>query len=105
MIRFKDDVSLFGVRPEIVLAIFVAHEVYRDIGKELVVTSCRDGKHSPGSRHWIGYAVDLRTRHLTPTEALDVRDELADRLTDEFDVVLESNHLHVEVDPKGLSHG
>jgi hypothetical protein len=71
-----------------------------DYGYECVVTSVVDGKHSHGSLHYAGYAMDLRTRHLTPTDQSLIVSALKKALTDEFDIVLEENHIHIEYQPK-----
>lgn len=63
---------------------------------EMVVTSVSEGKHSPGSLHYVGHAFDMR---LPAEPALFVAD-LKSALGEEFDVVRESDHIHVEWQPK-----
>lgn len=98
--KLKPGVKVTGVSPEIAVALQVAEGVYRELGHELVVTSLLDGKHSPRSLHYVGRAFDCRTREMPP----DVQNRLVARLREalgaEFDVVLESDHAHVELDPK-----
>lgn len=97
--KLKPGVRLLGLRPEMTVALLAAHTVYGD--RELVITSVVDSKHSRGSLHYKGLAIDLRTRNLdNRAEAQLIRDALAEALGDEFDVVLERNHLHIEYDPK-----
>lgn len=96
----KPGVRIHGIAPEMVVALMAADGVYRANGAELVVTSVADGVHSRGSKHYIGHAVDLRTRHIKPQVAVKVRNELAEALGADFDVVLEGDHIHVEFDPK-----
>lgn len=102
--RLKDSsVSIFGVRPELVLACTIVDQVFKEAGTELVITACteRTTKHMKGSAHYNGCAFDARTRDLTVKLQNWVADESRIRLGGEFDVVLESDHLHVEYQPKG----
>lgn len=94
----KAGVRLLGIRPEMVVAIMVAQEVYRANGADLAVTSVIDGTHSRASKHYTGCGVDLRTRHLQ--DPAKVHRELKDALGEDFDVILEDDHIHVEYDPK-----
>ncbi len=96
----KRGVKARGLQPEIALAVAEAREIYRGMGVEIVITSLLDGKHSKKSLHYKGLAVDLRTRHLSPSDRALVMARLREALGDEYDVVLESDHLHVEFDPK-----
>lgn len=98
--RFKSGVKVGGLQPEILTALAVADGVYREHGAEFVVTSVMDGRHGPGSKHYEGFGFDSRTRHVARPVAERIADEVRRRLTDEYDVVLESDHLHVEFDPK-----
>lgn len=78
----------------------IIDEVYKKYGDEAIITSGIDGKHSVGSLHYAGAALDFRTRELSSENQQKVRDEIKERLGDDFDVILESNHLHVEWQPK-----
>lgn len=99
--RLKDNtVKLHGIRPELLFALQVAAEVYKVYGQELVITSCNDSKHAPTSLHYAGCAVDLRTNYFTKATAIKVRDEIKERLGIDFDVILESDHLHIEYQPR-----
>lgn len=98
MIHIKEGVRLIGLQPAIVLAIMIAAGVYEREGLELVVTSLADGQHSRGSLHYVGAAVDFRIYPESNPE--DLRQRLAEALGGDFDVVLESNHIHVEWQPK-----
>ena len=87
--------------------IHVADQVYAKHGEpELVVTSGMEGTHSPGSLHYVGLAVDLRLPAVDlrlPSDrakCLAIRNELAERLGQDFDVLLEADHFHIECQPK-----
>ena len=64
--------------------------------EEAVITSARDGKHMEGSLHYKGQAIDLRTKHVL--EALTKK--IKEYVGSDYDVVLESEHIHLEWDPK-----
>ncbi len=101
MLKFKSGVKVNGIKPEILLAIAVANDIYKMWGVlDTVVTSVTDGVHSRGSLHYIGHAVDLRIYNFDEDEKLGVVNSLRDALTDEYDVVLEERHIHIEFQPK-----
>ena len=98
--NIKPGVKLRGIRVEIAMAVLSAMDAYAQFGKEVTVTSVNDGVHGVGSLHFQGAAVDLRTRHLTEDEIETVVTEMRNGLGKEFDVVLESDHIHCEFQPK-----
>lgn len=104
MISIKPGAKLDGLRPEMVLAIVVAEQVYShsQADLDLVVTEATGGQHMVGSLHASGRAVDLRTRDVSPVMLPVIVSELRSRLGENYDVVLEtvSPHIHVEFDPK-----
>ena len=63
---------------------------------EMVVTSARDGKHREHSLHYVGQAVDLRTRDFVDMWVQYLRQALGE----DWDVVAEKDHIHCEYDPK-----
>ena len=70
-----------------------------------VITSALDGDHMHGSLHYVGRAMDLRTRHLKPHQRIAYSRFMSYMLRDDFDIVLENSHMHVEYDPKEKPHG
>ncbi len=98
--KLKSNVKLNDLQPQILIAAMVANDVYRQHGKELVITSVNDSKHSEHSLHYSGNAIDIRTRYFDYQEKLDVYKEISKRLVSDFDVVLEKDHIHIEYDPK-----
>lgn len=97
--ELKAGVQLANLSPQIVLALTMADQAYRAIGVSMVVTSISDGKHSAGSLHYSGQAADLRTRTVPVKQRQALRDTIARTVGSEFDVVLESDHIHLEFDP------
>lgn len=92
-----------GIQPEILLAIIIADGVWKSLGTvELVITCLTDShKHRPKSLHNKGQAVDLRTNNLAAGVAQNYAGVLRQSLGQDYDVVIEPSHLHLEFDPKG----
>lgn len=97
--RLKQGVSLAGLKPEALAGMMLADEVFKAAAIDCVVTSGTEGKHSPGSLHYVGLAFDLRSRALY--SLLDgVVQDLKGALGAEFDVVVAPTHIHIEFQPK-----
>lgn len=97
--RIKAGVRVLGLRPEMAVAIIVAREVFAQHKVELVITSIIEGTHERASLHYTGCAADLRRPTSQPDAEAVVRD-LRDALGDDYDVILEGDHIHVEFQPK-----
>lgn len=97
MIAIKPGVRVSTLKPEIVLAIMIARDLWLEQAQALTITSGIEGQHKVGSLHYAGLAVDLR---LPTANKERMVAQLAIRLGAEYDVVLESDHIHVEYDPK-----
>jgi hypothetical protein len=98
MIRYKPGVKIQGIQPEILATYNVIESAFSP--KTAVITSAKDGRHKRGSLHYSGNAIDLRTRHLVAGEPEKILLLLREWLTDEFDVILEKDHIHLEFQPK-----
>jgi len=97
----KTGVDLRGLQPQMAVAYSIAQGIYHEkAGVPCVITSASDGKHGPQSLHYCGKALDLRTNHLRPDQVHTVFVALKAALGVQFDVVLESDHIHCEYDPK-----
>ena len=100
--KLKPGVKLKDLQPQIVVAMVVVDSIYQAHDTDCVITSCNDSTHKPDSFHYRGLAIDVRTRnYFEDKQAL--RDEIAQALGEEFDVLLEgvgteSEHLHIEHD-------
>ena len=97
MLVITNGVRLAGIRPEILLAAAVAEGVYQAEGRDCVITSGLEGKHMANSLHYSGNAIDLRIAGSKDPSLTAAKIRAA--LGDEFDVVLESDHIHVEFQP------
>ena len=104
MVSLKAGVWVLGVRPEVLLAIHVAEGLWTAEGVPLVITAVIDGKHSTGSAHYRGCAVDLRTNNLAADRPQLVVQALQVALGSDFLVLYEGEgtpqaHCHVEYRP------
>jgi uncharacterized protein YcbK (DUF882 family) len=101
MMRFKEGIKLAGIRAEIVMALTITADVFRDVANaELIVTEITGGTHGRGSLHYVGQAADIRSRNLTKSQQTNVVLEMRERLGENYDVILESTHIHLEFQPK-----
>lgn len=100
--------SFLTLHPSLLHALEVTDRVFRAVtGKHAVVTGLQEEGHSEESRHYGREndvrcrAFDVRIRDFQPSQLESILKELRVRLPSvEFDVVLESSHLHIEVDEK-----
>lgn len=94
----KLGVAIDKLNPEIRRSLVAIETVYNKYGYEPVITATYDGNHKVSSLHYRNDAVDLRLPGSKVMNALCV--EMRTVLGKNFDVVLESDHIHVEYDPK-----
>ena len=97
--KLKGGVKLLGVQPEIVLAIMICEKIYAKYNIEMVVTSITDSKHSTFSRHYQGFAFDLRTRNVPESKRGQILGEIKESLTKDFNVIDEGSHFHIGYKP------
>jgi len=100
--KLKKDVRVFGIRPEVVLALQIAETVWLEHGEELVITSATDSQHSNTSRHYLGCAADLRTNYFLADQVEKVAKELRDALGEDFYVLVHKTHIHLSFKPKAI---
>jgi hypothetical protein len=101
MMRLKAGLSgarVGGIEQETVLAIMIAASVYDKFEQPFMVTAVTDSKHMPGSLHYVGLAVDLGMPSANVKNVL--LQSLREALADDFDVVEEGDHIHIEFQPK-----
>lgn len=92
-------VVLHGLDPRVEAAIpRMARAFLAATGAMMVITAGRDGVHSTGSLHYSGRALDIRIRGLTDEARRGARDALAAELGRGWDVILEPDHIHAELD-------
>ena len=95
----KDDVNICGLQPETLFGILICKSVFEALNQPFCITSVCDGQHKEGSKHYDGFAFDLRIFSLRGIGSMEMRDRLQRALGGQFDVVLEPTHIHVEFDP------
>lgn len=96
----KAGASIKGAKPELVIGLIIAASVYETFGVDLVVTEITGGTHSPGSLHYVGLAADLRTNNVPEGRVPTLFNNLKIALGAQFDTVQESDHIHIEFQPK-----
>ncbi len=102
----KDDVIIQGQHfdPVMVRIIDVARETAPMMEKGTVwITSANDSMHMEGSLHFNNRAFDIRIWNIlghVQDEARLWAERMQVALGDDYDVLLEADHLHVEWDPK-----
>jgi hypothetical protein len=109
MLRVKPGVSLSKLVPQMVLAAVVVDQEYAKLGVDCWITSGDDGEHRTGSLHYVGKALDFRTRHIEPPLVTDpsmaninLAFRIQERLGAQFRVAFETStttrteHVHAE---------
>lgn len=99
LVRMKRGVVMMGRHECLFRMIDAAKVAYFTIGKDVIITSGCESTHSPSSLHYQGKALDFRTRHLSDTDRVEVMDKLKINLGNDYDVLFEGDHFHVEYDP------
>lgn len=93
--------------------LFAVDEFWRDaLGYGIVITSARDGDmHRHHSLHYAGAAVDIRTwdkvnsgRQLHGTRREALLEMVAGLMGNDFQVLDEIDHFHIEYQPAGLGY-
>ena len=100
MISLKEGVKLTGLKPEMVVGFIIVSSIYEFLGYDCVITSGLDGAHSKTSLHYAGCALDFRTRQMIASDKKELSERCKEALGEDFDVVLEQTHLHVEYQPR-----
>jgi len=100
--ELKKGVNPIGLRPELLLALIVADQIWKENGFHFVVTSLNDSKHSRTSLHFDGKAADLRIWDIPSPKLKEMTKELHKRLGDnpDYDIIIEKDHVHMEYQPK-----
>lgn len=106
----------YGVNPTMSKVITEHFDVMDRIFKEhanreAIITSANDGRHGKNSIHYKikgatgatfkeSGACDLRSRDVLMSKRDVILRELKEELGDDYDIILESSHYHLEWDPK-----
>lgn len=101
----KPTTLLYGIKPEMVICHPIAEAIFNEMGFSCVITSGVGKEHKKYSLHPVGYALDLRTKHIV---SLSIKKKIVEKMKKYLpccDVILEhvgedQEHLHYEFDPK-----
>lgn len=102
----KNGVIINGAHfyPEIVKIVEAARETAPSLEKETVwITSANDSLHMDRSLHYKNRAFDIRIYNIVndvDSEAVSWAERMQKALGNNYDVVKEKDHIHVEFDPK-----
>ncbi len=104
----KNGVQIHGSHfdPAIRLIIDVARETAPVLTDEIVwITSANDSAHKEDSAHYRNRAFDIRIKNIVgvaefPLVARQWVERMQILLGDDYDVLLEHDHIHVEFDPE-----
>ncbi|GAG09655.1 unnamed protein product [marine sediment metagenome] len=99
MIKLKESVKLHCLTPQALMGMMVLRDVFAKESEPFTITSVSDSNHGRKSLHQHGRAFDVRTYNVMNATLMSTRSAAA--LGRDWDVVLESDHIHVEWDPKG----
>ena len=73
-------------------------QIYGAHNEDLYITSQREGLHGDITLHYDGWAFDISfPKH---SSIQDVVAEIEEVLGPDFDIIVESDHIHIEYDPK-----
>lgn len=101
----QNNVDIAGLRPEMVIAWTIACFVFESFSVACRLTCGTDSVHGNGSKHYIGLAIDIGIKDeagvIFPAELCNnLWKQIKENLGSQFDVILESDHIHIEFDPK-----
>lgn len=101
MLRFKPEVRIgdFDERLYVVLRECCQWSYRKNIDVEINSIEDGAGVHMATSLHQFGLAVDIDTVGDKPADTQSIAEWMRRRLPAGYDVVFESNHVHVEYDP------
>ena len=93
----KAGVDISRLNREIRRSLPWAEGVYDQFNKRFVITSTFEGNHGAGSLH---YSNDAYDTELPVLDGKRIYQGMKDTFPESFDIVLETDHIHVEYDPK-----
>jgi len=92
--------SVRGIQPEMAIAWTIVVAIFERHGVTARLSSGVDGKHMRGSSHYRGHAVDISKRDVPSQAYAQLGQAMTEALGDEFDVIEEPSHWHIQFRPK-----
>jgi len=98
--------SVRGLGAEMAIAWTIIMAIFERHGVTARLSSGVDGEHMRGSSHYRGHAIDISKRDVPSQAHAQLGQAMSAALGDEFDVIEESTHWHIQFKPKEpLNHG
>lgn len=101
--KLKEGAKIDKVAGPLFFAAIVVEGVFNRYGHECVITAGNDGQHGIHTFHIWGYALDFRTRDVPIAQMMKITIDIKKELGADYDVVQESDHLHVEVSNRWIA--
>ncbi len=98
--KLNEDITLYGISSELLIALAVAATVYDNKGLALVFTLLKSRGCGQDFSPYLGNEADLCSRYLDKETQRKVKTELSSRLGADYGVVLERGHIHLKYQPK-----
>ena len=74
-----------------------ACKLYNGKGYTMIITSGNDSLHMKGSLHYVNRAIDIRSNDMIAINHTVMTLKLY--LGNDYDIIFESDHIHIEFDP------
>lgn len=100
MLRFEPNVRIHYVTAELLPILLNASMWSNRMGIAVVVNSIDDGTHGARTRHGLSNTVDLDTEGDRAEDLESLFQYMRKVMPEGYDVVHETDHVHVERDPK-----
>ena len=92
--------SIRGIQPELAIALTLLCHLFARHKVAVRLSAGVDSKHKAASLHYVGHAIDISYRNIPQYLITLLHAEMRSVLGDEFDVIAETTHFHVEFQPK-----
>ena len=99
-IQIKDTVKFVRLTRPILRLLNLILDVWTYHELTPTITSANDSKHSVKSLHYKDMALDIRIKDIHADKLEKVMHTLKTSIGESWDVVLESDHIHAEFQPK-----
>ena len=112
LLHFKDGVGIHTLDTRLFPGLLSLCQMMEEVLeiKEVWITSVNEGQHKRGSLHYVGQAVDIRTKPYPREKVQQVLDAFKRFYDSEYDLIWEykdlpAEHFHLEFDPGNKNSG